>query len=279
MRFIFGLIAALLISSAYGQTAITPGLYALTDCMDYHYGAGNWTKRTGVGQGSDIGPALTDCLTAIRGSTGRGRILVNPGVWLMTNPPTTSLLSGNQIEGFGSQSSKVVYNQSGGIAFYFSGSNGFTGGGIRGLGILLEQGMGDSTAYAIALIGNSQYQPDQSLWEDLYISALGESYWWETFHVDGTARTVPQGVRVGSMHNVQLFRSHNVGLYLANVVQWDIVNVGVYVGMGSGNDVYITGSGTQLTNSTQVDAIRLQYGGQLNATNCSKVRVNYVGVC
>lgn len=282
LRIVF-LWLGLFIGSASAQTAITPGVYALKDCMDYHYGSGMWSQRTGVGVGSDIGPAISACISTIRSTSGRGQILINPGSWLMTSAPSS--VAGIEFVGLGSQASVVFYNNASGVAFYYytgGATAGYTGGGLRHIGILLESGLGDTNAYAIVLQGTSTSMPDQTVWEDLYISAAGgSSYWWETFHVDGTARTSPQGVRVGTMRSVQLFNSRNVGLYLSNVVQWDLINVGIYTGKPGtgGNSVYITGGGSASTNSTQVDAIRLTYAGSLNASNCSNVRVNYSSTC
>jgi len=272
------LTAALISPAAQAQTPTSSGVYHLTACLDSHYGAGNWTPRTGIGVGTDIGPALSDCVTAIRNTTGRGRIYIDPGIWLLTTSPPT--FTGIQLEGYGSQASVVVYNSGAGVAFrYIAASPCFTGGGMRGIGILLESGFGNSAAYAIELKGNSVCQPDQTVWEDLYISAVGRaSYWWDIFHLDGTARTAPQGVRVGSMHNIQLFKAHHTGLYMANAVQWDLVNVGIYTGIGTGNDVWLYGAGTRSTNSAHINAIGLNYAGKLHLA-CSDGHVNYTSVC
>jgi hypothetical protein len=223
----------------------------LRDLMDAHYGA-KWTQRTGVGQGSDIGPALTDGLKTLRTNFGRGKILIPPGSWLMTKPPSPDDLSGHVIEGCGSMASKVIYNSANGVAFRFNGAGGYTGGGIRGLGILLESGLGNTNAYGIAMIGNATYQQDQTFFEDIYMTSIGaNSFWWDGFHVDGSARSHPQGCRIGTMTQVEVFNCHNVGIYLANVVGWDLRNVGVFTGQGTnGNSTMIVGGSTEVTGSS-----------------------------
>jgi hypothetical protein len=274
------LTTALISPAAQAQTPTSSGVYHLTACLDSHYGAGNWTQRTSIGVGTDIGPALSDCVTAIRNTTGRGRIYIDPGIWLLTTSPPT--FTGIQLEGYGSQASVVVYNSGAGIAFPYinTKSNGcLDGGGMRGIAILLEKGFGTSNAYAIVLSGDTSCQPDQTLWEDLYVTSVaGASYWWETFHADGSARTKPQGIRGGSMHNIQLFNAHHVGLYMANAVQWDLVNVGIYTGIGTGKDVWLYGAGTRSTNSVHINAIGLNYAGKLHLA-CSDGHVNYTRVC
>jgi hypothetical protein len=246
----------------------------LRECMDAQYGVGGWTKRTGVGSGSDIGPALTKCLTDIRAIFGRGKITIPPGQWLMTNAPSSALLSGNVIEGLGSQASIIVFNNAKGVAFHFSGANGYTGGGMRGIGLLLESGLGNTNSYGIYLVGDSKSQPDQMEFNDIYLSAVGgSSYWWEGLHAIGTARTSPQGIRVVIINNMQIFNCRNVGAYISNAVQWSISNLGTYTGIGTGNDIYITGGGPANTNTIQLTASRLYAGGTLYLNNASDIAI------
>lgn len=106
---------------------------------------------------------------------------------------------------------------------------------MRGIGLFIEEGMGDSNAYGILLRGDATFQPDQMEFSDIYMSALGNSYWWDNFQIDGTARVAPkpQGVRVGMVSNVQLFRARNFNMYVANGVAWVFTNVGCWVSKGS----------------------------------------------
>jgi hypothetical protein len=215
----------LLPALAFGQTV------HLTDYMNSHYGIGAWAQRTAVGNGTDIGPALVDALTYIRSQSGRGEVVIDAGNWEETTAPKAAQLSGIYIKGLGSQASLIFYNANSGSPLSWSGANGYTGGGTSGRGILLEAGYGNSSATAITLQGDATYQPDQTEFNDLYITALGNSYWYNGFFAFGNARTIPQGIRVGYVTNVQIFRCWNTGWYLSNIVQWTFDNIGAYVGM------------------------------------------------
>ena len=252
----------------------SPGVVNLQDFMDAHYGAGLWTKRTGVGLGSDIGPALVAALAHIRTTWGRGKVVIPPGLWMMKTAPTAAQYSGCMIEGFGSMASLVVYDADSGAPFSFSGAGGYTGGGIKGVGLLLEDGHPTSTATAIRLQGDATYQPDQMEFRDIYCSANGNSYWYDGFHAVGTARTSPQGIRICDVRNLQIFRCRNTGIYIQNAVQWTMENIGVYAGIGSGNNFYIAGGGSASTNTTQISVRRLACNGDLNITNCSRFEVS-----
>ena len=246
----------------------TPGSLNLFALMNEVYGEGNWSCRTGPGQGSDIAPALVLGCQKLRASGGRGEIVIPPGSWVMNSGIPGNLLSGITIRGYGSMASKVFYNKSSGVAFHWSGDSGFTGGGINGIGILLEGGFGSSSASAILLQGDSSYQPDQFNASDLYITALGDSYWYCGVMAFGNARTAPQGIRVADIRNVQVFKCRNTAWYLSNIVQWSLMNIGAYAGTGTGNNIYIAGGGASNTNSTQISAFAVSCF-ELNLTNCS----------
>lgn len=245
----------------------------LSDLMDQQYGAGQWTQRTGVGQGTDIGPALQLGLQALRvQGSGRGKIKIDSGGWLMTIPPGPALLSGNYLEGEGSQASVIFYNQPSSAAFWFSGAGGYTGGGLRGLGVVLERGMGASNAYGILLQGDAVFQPDQTEFEDIYLTAQNNDYWFTGFEAYGNARVSPQGIRIAKLENVQVFNCRNAGFYLSNVVGWTLNGIGAFVGAGGGNNIYVTGGGSGPTNSVHVQGENVI--GTLVVNNCSDVVLN-----
>jgi hypothetical protein len=249
-----------------------PGVVSLATYMDQHYGAGSWTGRTGVGAGSDIGPALVAACSYLRTNFGRGTIVIPPGQWLMTTTPTAAQWSGITVWGAGSQSSVITYNSATGVPFSFSGAGGFTGGGVHGIGLLLEEGLGDTNAVAFLLQGDATFQPDQMAFSDIYCTFRGSSKWLDGFKAVGTARTAPQGIRVCTVNNLQIFGCRNTGVYIQNVVQWTLNNIGVYVGTGGGANFYIAGGGTSNTNSTQVYADAI-VATEVNITNTSKFRV------
>lgn len=245
----------------------SPWSLNLSDLMNEVYGVGNWTNRTGAGQGSDASPAFVLGCQKLRQQCGRGEIVIPPGSWLMNSGLPGNLLSGITLRGYGSMGSKVFYNKNSGVLFHWSGDSGYTGGGIHGVGIFLEGGFGNSASSAILLQGDSSYQPDQFNASDLYITALGDSYWYSGFKAYGNARISPQGIRVADIRNVQLFRCHGTGVYLSNIVQWSLANIGAYAGLGAGNNFYLAGGGNQNTNSTQVNALAISCV-ELNLTNC-----------
>ena len=257
--------------------AITDYTLDLKDAMDSHYGAGSWNYRGGTaGSGTDIGPALDAMITTIRGlQRKRGRISWGPGDWeLSTNNID---LSGIQVQGSGSQASVVWLNFSSGKGFAFSGNDGsgnsVDGGGIKGLGIRLETNQGNTNVYGLYLAGNATLQPDQMVFEDIYMTGGDASYFWDGIHADGTARTSPQGIRISSWHNIQVFNCRNTSFYGTGLVGWDIVNLGSYSPLSgtAGADVYVTGAGTSSTNSVGVRLSHSTIGGTLHISNASNV--------
>lgn len=234
----------------------------LQDCMDEIYGAGSWSRRSAAGVGTDAQPALLRCVQHLRAQpAGRGHLIVDPGPWLLSSQGPD--YSGIILEGYGSQASTLVYNLGTGAAVSMSGAGGYTGGGARRLSILLEAGWGMSSAYALLLRGDATYQPDQTLWEDLYVSSEDPwfTFWYQGLQADGTARTSPQGIRISSWHNVQFFNAWHTCAWIGNAVGWDTNNLGCYTGVGTGNDLYVTGG------STSVTMARLNVGGQLHIQN------------
>ena len=226
----------------------------LRDCMDAQYGVGSWVEYSvgTPGSGTDIGPALQTCYNTLHASSfQRGAILIPPGNWALKTGAID--FSGIYFIGYGSQASKIVFNPATGqAAFTFAGTAGWTGGGIRGLGILLDSGLGNTNFYAISMAGNSSEQPDQTEFEDLYITSEqpASTFWYTAVNVDGSARTSPQGIRISNWTNIQTFNSRTSCAVFKNVVGFSITNFGCYTGSGGGNDFYIAGGGTATTNTT-----------------------------
>jgi len=246
----------------------------LRDFLDARHGFGGWAYRTGVGLGTDCQLAIHDALDALRARYGRGRLLIPPtGAFRIAAGIDAAKLSGNLIEGVGSQASIVYYDAGSGVLFPFSGAGGYTGGGVKGLGILLEDGRPTSTAGALRLDGDASFQPDQSTFEDLYVTAAGSSYWYDILVAFGSERTTPQGIRIVTMKNLQLFRGRNSGAQFYNCVGWTIENLGTFVGSGGGSDVYISGGGSGPTNTTQMDLRGLTCSGTLSLSNATKCTI------
>lgn len=276
-RQVWGIIVAagIMLVSACAAQAYQSQAYDLRDCMDNAYGIGAWTSN------SDIQPAIHSCAVQIQANGGRGTFFIPAGLWHLRTPNVATDLNGNYVEGVGSQGSVIEVDFTSGVAFPWSGANGFGGGGMRGVSLRLCCNLGITGVYAIDLLGSLTYQPDQMEFDDLYITCDGNSYWWGPLTIDGSARSgagAPvQGTRVGSINNVQLFCGYSYGAYFSNLVQWSITNMGTYVGYSSsGMDVYITGNGVSSPvsgNSTQVSAVGLIVSGTLRINNANYVSV------
>lgn len=259
-----------------------PGQIALSALMDNFYGAGCWTQYDGTaGSGSDIGPALTVGLQNLRATYGSGIVWIDPSMhyWALKSSISPGDLSGIYLVGAGSQASVVVYQKASGVAFQWSGANALGGiqggGGMRGVGVLLDSGLGNTNAMAILSQGNSTRQADQCEFDDIYISAVGaSSYWFNGVEFYGVARTSPQGIRIGSINNMQIFNCCNSAFFGENMDGWTITGLGSFTGQGGGNDVYITGDGSQLTDSVLVTLQGLTCNGTLHLTNTSLINIS-----
>jgi hypothetical protein len=245
----------------------------LRDFLDSTVGVGLWTERTGVGVGTNCQPAAEAALDAIRARYGRGVLRIPPGTWLFNAELAPAKLSGIFVEGYGSQVTKLVYNKNSGAFLRWSAASAFTGGGIRGVGCLLEDGYPTSNAEFMRLEGDATNQPDQFRAEDLYVSAFGSSFWYQGLIAYGVARTSPQGIRIADLRNIQLFRNRNAAALFYNIVGWTIINLGSYSGSGGGNDVYLSGGGAANTNSIQVSIDGLWCSGDLKLSNASRCRL------
>jgi hypothetical protein len=231
-------------------------------------------QRTGAHTGTDITPFLNTALAELRTSgRGRGVLWIPPGSWRFTGCDHT-LLAGHRLIGAGSQASVLNYDKGDGVAFHFSSHGGFSGGGIEGVAIRLEEGQGLSTAYALRWMGNAVHQPDQTEARDLYITALGNSYWFRCLEINGTARLSPQGVRVTHLSNIQMFRAHTAGIYIASAVDLLAEQIGLYSCINSGFDVHITGAGPVNTNSVMVGFQNANLVGRIYGANSEGVSLH-----
>ncbi len=247
----------------------------LRDFLDARHGVGGWSYRTGVGLGTDIQPAVHDALDAIRARYSRGKLLIPPtGLFRVASLFDPGKMSGIVMEGLGSQASKFVVDVNAGTLFNFTGAAGFTGGGVRGIGGFLEDGHPTSNAEIMRLDGDGTGQPDQFVVEDLYFSRIGTSFWANGLVLNGMDRTSPQGTRIGTIRNFQIFCCRISGIGIYNAVGWTMENIGTYAGTGTGNDVTISGGGASNTNSTQIDIRGLWCGGALILANATDVTIH-----
>lgn len=242
----------------------------LRDFLDMRHGLGRWTYVNDGPDGTDIVPAMHDACDAIRARYGSGTVRV-AGSFLhrMSRPVDPAKLSGITIEGVGSPMFMPDFKF--GDVFRWDGSGGHIGGGMSGCAILLAPGVGAFNGYGIHVEGD-EFQPDGIRFTDITISALDDqSSWYAPVHINGAARTSPQGVRSCTMQNVQAFCAHGVGMYIANAVQWTIDNVGCFCAMGDeGGTLWISGGGAPGTNSIQLSINRFA-ADRLRVQNCSHV--------
>lgn len=250
-----------------------PTVCNLYNAMNHHYGVGGWTPYGGAGIGTDIGPALNDCITAFASNAN--------GVGTIYIPATNSwMLRTNGIDFSGvtvmgdPSLTPIIYNPTIGstVAFSWKGTGGHTGGGIQNISLLLDSGLGATGDTALLFQGNSTFQPDESVIKHIYVTSEGGSSTWNSCLVyNGISRTAPQGVRVGILEDVQLFECNTVGASFTNIVQFSINNLGIYVSSGTGQNVVLAGGGSTLTNSIQVVMDNIISSNDTNITNSSRV--------
>lgn len=234
------------------------------------------TPWTSGSTGTDIGPIIDQVADYFNESQPlkKGTIRIG-GACRIATPPTSSKIAGCKILGYGETPTQITYDNDTGFCFTFDGSNGETCGGIGDMAILLQAGVGTSSAGAIYMGGNTLHQPDQFRMKNLYITSLGATdYWYDIIKCDGTQRTSPQGIRGAIIENVQLFRGSHSAFTALAMIQWSINNLGSYVGMGTGMDIIFSGGGSSLTNSSQVDARNIACNGNLYLNNITKLRID-----
>lgn len=189
--------------------------------MSEHYPSG-WNADT------DAAPAINAAFAA-----GTMRIIKNPGQHTIASQVHAG---GKQIEGFGLMCSWKIAMGSG-VAFQYS----VPGGGMKGCSFNLAV-PGDTLTYAINLSGDQFTQPDQTTFEDLYITSQVGGYYWTAMQINGLARSTPIGVRVVTLRNVQCFQSRSYGLTILNGVSVYGDQIGIFTGKDLGNTLYVQDS-------------------------------------
>lgn len=186
----------------------------------------------------------TDCAPAIKRAFDNGcyRVIKNPGVHTIASQVNAG---GRQIEGFGLMCSWKLDMPSG-VAFQYS----VPGGGMKGCSFDLAV-PGDTLTYAINLSGDATIQPDQTTFEDLYITSTHGGFYWTAFQINGLARNPTHdetkgviGVRVVTLRNIQCFQSRNYGLTILNGVSVRGDQIGIFTGRAEfpGDTLYVQDS-------------------------------------
>ncbi len=241
----------------------------LRDFMDLQY-PGGWTSGA---SGSDATPAINAAQTALRSRYGRGIIRLGPFNWRLLSAPSTTDADGHMWEGIGSQGTILTLDFSAGTLWNRAAVGGYSGGGARGISIHLPNGKGLSTVTILNADGDATNQPDQTVWEDIYATAFGDSYYFNGAQFYGVDRTSPQGIRGGTIKNWQQFRCRNAAFGFYNVVQFTVENIGSYSGTSTGNNIYVGGGGAANTNTTQLTIGGMICGGELNLTNATNCEI------
>jgi hypothetical protein len=253
----------------------SPFALDLRDLMDIKYGKGVWTQRgASPGSGSDIGPAIQDGVVAAKAAgITRGILHIPPGLWMMTTPPADTTLAGWYVIGDGSQASKIVHNGTA-HCFGYDTSFGWSGGGIKGIGIFLESGKGHANGcsaiflFCQAIVGAPPPAnpppsgPSQMEFRDLYISVMDNaSYWDHGILCYGlNAPYEPRGSRGVHWENIQIFNCVSYAFHGTILIQHTFVNVGTYTGYRAGSPDFVkTGMDFHI-----LDASAYVYGLDLN---------------
>ncbi|HWA22336.1 MAG TPA: hypothetical protein VG735_08080 [Caulobacterales bacterium] len=137
------------------------------------------------------------------------------------------------------------------------------------------------TGWGIITARTSDTQVTIHTYQDFLTTSFASGAWAMTFdpcwdwslYLNGSLRTHPQGIRVGSLNTCQFFDALN-GSLLWNMVQFDISNFGQYQGLGTpdGATVFIGGGGASDTNSTQFNISRISCS-TLDISNCDDFEI------
>jgi hypothetical protein len=261
----------------------------LADWMDITHGVGLWAYRGGVDAGTDAGEAINAALRALNARYYKGgTVLVEPSyVFQISRDIEPDLLSGNFVVGAGEEASFLCFGPGTTRGFWFSGSNGRTGGGLRNIQYLIEASAGDSLKTPLLLQGDEHFQPDDCHFENVRCGSMDptSAFWYNGPYFNGMLRdpsrpNAPggslQGIRVGTIKNWQQFCCRNAGALLYNVVQFGVENFGIYSHKPgtAGGTMYLGGAGTWGSNTTQLRIEQLTCGGDLVLGNCSKLFVD-----
>lgn len=214
----------------------------------------------GDGDGiTDNTPALNAAIDALYESGDR-TIQFGRGQYIFKSAPAT-ITYGLHIVGQDKNSTILRADFNGGTFFHFTGADG-SGGGMSNLALFADAGFAPGDA--IVLSGNAKTQPD--MWQGEHIYITGPGNWYANFVAYGNDRTTPpQGLREVYLSDIQAFNATGYSFWFANVVGLHMFGGGVYT--GSNCTMWITGLGTQLTNSTLNDFIGVDNNCQLNISN------------
>lgn len=134
----------------------------------------------------------------------------------------------------------------------------------------IRAGTGTSGGCGVALVGDRDGAPDNSVLEDLYITGLAGGTWRTAVLVDGVARNQPLGVRGVYLRGCHLFASQSAACEIAGGVQIGFQGGGMFQAGGASGRLLVTGSAD--VNSHYVHG-SLGHAGGLDLENCRYVNL------
>jgi microcystin-dependent protein len=137
-----------------------------------------------TGDGTDCTPLLHTALDDLYTKYPSGGTIVIPsGKYRFTNISPAKLKNA-VLQGAGSQKTYMYADGNSGTTISYDQNSG-KGGGVKGVSIILMDGLSQTQKYAILAKGNATAQPSQLRFEDVVIAHRGSSYWYNGFVADG----------------------------------------------------------------------------------------------
>lgn len=215
---------------------------------------------------ADYTPTLNAAIAAM--VSGGDKTLHFPaGAWPFQSQPNP-IPYGLHIEGEDIVGTVLRKQFNGGSFFSFTGAAG-SGGGMKKATLFADAGF--SIGNGILLTGANFAHPEFAAFDDLYITGPGN--WNCCVEAYGNNILTPQGIRGVRLSNVHLFNAVAAALWLSNVVDLTMTGGGIYQGSGTAAacGAWVTGGGTQGTNSAQAYFQGVCNNGVLNITNATAV--------
>lgn len=200
-----------------------------------------------------LNSAVADCITG-----NYRKITIPAGTFEMAAVPSP-ITHGIRLVGE-CPSQSILQKAHNGDGITFDGV-GAMGGGLSNIAIYSKAGFSGGTA--LTLSATSTISPDYSWFENIVITGAGS--WATGVHIDGSPRSVPQGIRDIRFQNINIFACTSSCGYLDNAVGVRFDGLACYPAGGTTANFYITGGSNTVLIAGAV------FQGELNLTNCQNV--------
>jgi hypothetical protein len=114
-------------------------------------------------------------------------------------------------------------------------------------------------------------EPDDNEINNVYVTSPNNGLWVYGYYAYGNARVSPNapGIRIAKIINSTFFNSSNVSVYLSAVKGFNWIGGGVSYGAGpvATTGVWLSGGGTDDTNTRSIQFTGVNVNGQLNLSN------------